>query len=80
MSHSGNKLIEARRKADNAYREMDSAVADNMRVKQYARFENESAAKITHQLKQVLCKALDLAGILLPFTPPKALLSITCCD
>ncbi len=47
----GNKMIESRKKADNAYREMDAVIAADRKVLQMANFENHTASKIDRRMK-----------------------------
>lgn len=49
----GNRLIESKRKADNAYREMDAVIAQDRKTLQIAKFENTTTQKIDRRMKQV---------------------------
>jgi len=51
--HFGKQMIESRRKADNAYREMDMVIASDKRIKQLAQFENVTTNKIERNMKKV---------------------------
>lgn len=51
-AHAGDKIIQARRKSESVYREMDHLIANDRRVLQYAKFENDTTARIEGKLKQ----------------------------
>ncbi len=51
-------MIENRRKADNAYREMDAAINADRKVHLMANFEINTQARIDKRLKQVFYKNL----------------------
>lgn len=51
-SNTGQRMIENRRKADNAYREMDAAIHTDRKVHLMAKFEINSQARIETRTKQ----------------------------
>lgn len=50
---SGNKLIESRRKLDNARRDMEASAAQDRKVMLIACFENSTTQKIEKRNKDV---------------------------
>ncbi len=56
--NAGQRMIENRRKADNAYREMDAAINADRKVHLMANFEINTQARIDKRLKQVFYKNL----------------------
>jgi len=48
----GNKTIESRKRADNAYRRMDAVIVEDKKILQMANFENMTAAKIDRRMKK----------------------------
>lgn len=57
MSHAavktGQSMIENRRKADSAYREMEASIANDRKVHLMANFEIKAGIKIDQRMKQV---------------------------
>lgn len=51
--NTGQRMIENRRKADNAYREMDAAISADRKIHLMANFEINTQARIDNRLKQV---------------------------
>jgi hypothetical protein len=50
---AGNRLIEARRKSENAYKEMEVACNQERKITLSANFENTTFSKIERKTKQV---------------------------
>lgn len=50
---AGNRMIETRRRQDNAYKEMEAAITHDKKITQLANFENHTAQKIERRNKQV---------------------------
>lgn len=53
----GKQLIEARRKSENAYMEMDRISAETRKVQQYTHFEVTTTDKIDRRMKQQMFEA-----------------------
>ena len=49
----GKAMIESRKRADNAYKEMDAVIANDKKILQIANFENFTANKIDRLSKAV---------------------------
>lgn len=49
----GARLIESRRRTENAYREMDAVITHDKKVLQMATFENKTSQRIERKMKQV---------------------------
>jgi hypothetical protein len=50
---AGNRLIEARRKSENAYKEMEASCNQERKITLSANFENTTFSKIERKTKQV---------------------------
>jgi len=48
-------MIESRKRADNAYKEMDTVIANDKKILQIANFENTTAKTIDRLSKVVSC-------------------------
>jgi len=53
----GAQLVESRRRAENAYRDMDAVIAHDRKVFQIASFENTTTQKIERRMKQSMFEA-----------------------
>lgn len=53
MASHGQAIIESRKRADNAYRAMDTVIAGDKRIMQLANFENKTQAKIDRRKRRV---------------------------
>jgi hypothetical protein len=53
MASYGKAMIESRKRADNAYKEMDAVIAQDKKILQISNFENNTAVKIERLQKQV---------------------------
>ncbi len=51
----GKAMIESRKRADNAYKEMDTVIANDKKILQIANFENTTAKTIDRLSKVVSC-------------------------
>lgn len=54
---AGNRMIEARRRQDNAYKEMEAAITHDKKITQLANFEVATTQKIERRNKQQLLEA-----------------------
>ena len=50
----GKAMIESRKRADNAYKEMDSVIANDKKILQIANFETNTANKIDRLVREVM--------------------------
>jgi predicted glycosyl hydrolase (DUF1957 family) len=53
MPHNGMRIIEKRRKEENAYREMEAVISANRHAYQIANFETRTTEKIEKGMKKV---------------------------
>lgn len=53
MSHQGQHIIENRRRAENAMRDIEVVLSEHQKVKQIANFELKTAKKIELNMKKV---------------------------
>jgi hypothetical protein len=61
----GKSMIESRKRADNAYKEMDTVIANDKKILQIANFETFTANKIDRLVKSVWAFAITSSLTLL---------------